>query len=151
MTLETSIQNLADAINNLAEATRFAGGMTGASGAITALAAAAKSDTAEPAKRRGRPPKAETPEVIESPEVPVAIEPEPAPVAPPPAAAPAIAKADVQKLLIEVVQRVGRDKCGELCRAHGGPNLSALDPSVYPALVADARKALEDAASDPAA
>ena len=145
MTLETSIQNLADAINNLAS-TLAANPPLPRNLETTPTSAAI-----EPAKRRGRPPKAETPEVIESPEVPAAVEPEPAPVAPPPATAPAIAKADVQKLLIEVVQRVGRDKCGELCRAHGGPNLSALDPSAYPALVADARKALEDAASDPAA
>lgn len=144
MTLETSIQNLADAINNLAST-------LAANPPLPQNLEATPTSAAVATRRRGRPPKAETVEVIESPEVPAAIEPEPAPVAPPPATAPAIAKADVQKLLIEVVQRVGRDKCGELCRAHGGPNLSALDPSVYPALVADARKALEDAASDPAA
>lgn len=149
MTLETSIQNLADAINNLAST-------LAANPPLPQNLEATPTPAAVATRRRGRPPKAETAsetvEVIESPDVPDLVEetPPPAP-APTPPPAPAIAKADVQKLLIEVVQKVGRDKCGELCRAHGGPNLSALDPSVYPALVADARKALEDAASDPAA
>ena len=115
MTLETSIQNLADAINNLAST-------LAANPPLPQNLEATPTSAAVATKRRGRPPKAETVEVIESPEVPAAFAPEPAPVAPPPATAPAIAKSDVQKLLIEVVQKVGRDKCGELCRAHGGPS-----------------------------
>lgn len=87
-----------------------------------------------PRRGRGRPPKAES-----------TIEP---PVAPP-EQAPTMDRATVQKKLIEVVQKVGKDACGALCRAHGGPNLSALDPGVYDALYADAVKLLEG--QDPAA
>jgi hypothetical protein len=61
-----------------------------------------------------------------------------------------VTKADVQKLLIAVVQQHGRDECGKLCQKHGGPNLSALDPSVYPALLADAQAVLSTDA-DPVA
>lgn len=139
MSLETAIQNLADAINAHAEAVRFSGGMTGASAAVTALAAAAQGD--EPKRGRGRPPKAAAP--VEAPvptttEAPVA---ETAPAAEPPPVT-EITKQMLQNTLIGVVKKHGRDECGKLCRAHGGPNLSALDPAVYPALYADALKAL---------
>lgn len=113
---------------------------------------------AEAPRRRGRPAKAET-----APEAPVApSEPEtPAPTPAEKVAAriaavsaeatkgDAIDKPTVRKKLIEVVQKIGKDACGSLCLAHGGPNLSVLDPAVYPALYADACKLLEG--QDPAA
>ncbi len=72
--------------------------------------------------------------------------PAPAVEAPAPAAeAPkgdAPSKLEVQKALVQVVKVAGREACGELCRLHGGPNLSALNPSVYAALLADAQKLL---------
>jgi hypothetical protein len=141
MSLETAIQNLADAITTLA-----AGTYRGA----VAL-------EAEPTKPRGRPRKVE-PEAAPAPEVeaPSPVYAAAAKVAERIAAvsaeatAPAVTKADVQKLLIAVVQKHGRDECGKLCQKHGGPNLSALDPSVYPALLADAQAVL-DTDADPVA
>lgn len=147
MSLEQSIQNLADAINALAKATQHSGSMTGAAGAITALAAAASApDDDQPKRGRGRPRKVEP--TATSDEFPAEVE---APVAPAPApVAPASATVDAAMLrpvLIEVVKVHGRDKCGELCRKYGGPNLSALDPKVYPALYAEAKELLaQDAA-----
>jgi hypothetical protein len=143
MTLETAIQNLADAIN------RLAGVQFEAREAADAMGAQMSS-----AKPRGRPRKVETeapaPEV-EAPTMAAAA----AKVAERIAAvsaetAPTVAKADVQKVLIAVVQKHGRDECGKLCQAHGGPNLSALDPSVYPALLKDAIEVL-DRDADPVA
>ena len=150
MSLETAIQNLADAINAHAEAVRFSGGMTGASAAVTALAAAAQSD--EPKRGRGRPPgkkvepEVEAPAAEEAPAVQSAAAKVAARIAAVSAeakpAAAEITKQMVQNTLIEVVKKHGRDECGKLCRAHGGPNLSALDPSVYPAIYADAVETL---------
>ena len=110
---------------------------------------------AEPAKRgRGRPPKAapvaassefpaEETSPEPAPEVPVAGAAEP----PAPAAAPSGVYdiATMRKTLIAVVTHKGREACGELCRRHGGPNLSSLDPKVYPALYADAQALLATA------
>ena len=107
---------------------------------------AAPAESSEPKRGRGRPPKAAAP--VEAPvaapvevegqyEVPV--------VASKAAESPPvteITKQMLQNTLIGVVKKHGRDECGKLCRAHGGPNLSALDPAVYPALYADALKAL---------
>lgn len=104
----------------------------------------------EAPRRRGRPPKAAAEHVPEPPESPAettAPEPEPTP-APEPEAAPVAASVDqatVRKVLIDVVKRFGRDACGELCRKHGGPNLSALAEDVYPAIYADAQKMLRAA------
>ena len=111
--------------------------------------------TPKPAARRGRPPKAAeaAPEPPESPQEPTSPEPEPTPAPPaaePPAAEPPAAAsvdvAEVRKALIAVVQKIGKAECAALCQKHGGANLTALDPSVYPALLADARKMLEKAA-----
>lgn len=112
----------------------------------------------EAPRRRGRPPKAAAEHVPEPPESPAettAPEPEPTPApepeptpAPEPEAAPVAASVDqatVRKVLIDVVKRLGRDACGELCRKHGGPNLSALAEDVYPAIYADAQKMLRAA------
>lgn len=109
--------------------------------------------TPKPAARRGRPPKAaETaPEPPESPQETSTPEPEPTPVQKPaaaPAPAPAAATGDavdvaeVRKALIAVVQKIGKAECAALCQKHGGANLTALDPKVYPALLADARAML---------
>jgi hypothetical protein len=48
----------------------------------------------------------------------------------------------MRKTLIEVVKRFGRDECGKLCRAHGGPNLTSIPESAWPGLYADAQKLL---------
>ena len=144
MSLESAIEKLADAILTLA-----------ATGYRTAIATEANDTPAPAAAKRGpgRPPKV-TPE---SPAAPaVATEPsvdvtgatgtpkaaEPQAPAPSPPAAITIDKPLLQRTLIEVVQKKGRDACGALCRAHGGGNLSALDAAVYPALYADARALL---------
>lgn len=138
MSLETAIQNLADAINTLA-----AGTYRGAA----AL-------EAEPAKPRGRPRKVETEAQasaeVAAPTFAAAAAKVAERIAAVSAEAPTVAKADVQKMLIAVVQKHGRDECGKLCAKHGGPNLSALDPSVYPALLKDAIEVL-DRDADPAA
>jgi hypothetical protein len=103
-----------------------------------------------PAKPRGRPKKVESPEPVE----PVA-SPAPAAVevaAPAPvsvvaeagaAASPTVTKAEVQAALIEVVKGIGREACVTLCEKYGAKNLSAIDPSHYASLLADARAALE--------
>ena len=106
--------------------------------------------TTKPAARRGRPPKAAeaAPEPPESPQEAPAPEPEPTPAPPaaePPAAA-SVDVAEVRKALIAVVQKIGKAECAALCQKHGGANLTALDPAVYPALLADARAMLEKAA-----
>ena len=151
MSLETAIEKLAESIGALAYAIQFG---------RTDSPLAAPADAPKP---RGRPRKVEA--EVEAPVAPAeaaakvaeriaAVSAEalaPAPVAvPTPPAAPSITKADVQKLLIAVVQKHGRDECGKLCQKHGGPNLSALDPSVYPALAADAQAVLATEA-DPVA
>lgn len=134
-----------------------------ASGALPA----APATPSEAPRRRGRPPKAEStptpaPEQVAAAAVRVAErvaavsseamkaapEPAPAPVEP---EAPTVDRSTVQKKLIEVVQKLGKDACGALCRSHGGPNLSALDPSVYPALYSNACTLLEGADADPSA
>lgn len=103
--------------------------------------------------RRGRP--AKTAELPEPPAAPSA-EPEvlDMPAAPQvAAAAPATAtyeRKDVQKLLVAVVQKHGVAACSEICLAHGAPNLSGLDPAVYPDVVAAANAKLAVEA-DPAA
>jgi len=156
MTLETAIQNLADAINSLANAGR----------ATTPAHIALKSQVetpAEPAKRGpGRPRKAEaeadadaeTPEPASAPEAPVA-PPEPAP--PPKRAATAAAGMDateapveapdknqVRAVLIEVVKRIDKETCAGLCERYGAPMLSGIDPSNYAALMADAQVLLRN-------
>ena len=137
----------------VADVSAFLSALTPAAARSAAPAAPLAGDPqpeAEAPKRRGRPPKAaeQAPEPPEAPQEATANAPEPTP-APQPAAAPAapaeaeaIDRPMLQKVLIEVVKRFGKDKCGELCRAHGGPNLSALAEDVYPALLADARKVL---------
>jgi hypothetical protein len=118
--------------------------------------------TAAEAPRRGRPRKAaEAPEAptapVETVSTPAAVEtPAPAAVveAPAPTPAPAVtteapaavSKKDVQDLLIAAMKQFGGDGraiVGAICRAHGGPNLSALAESTYPALYRDAKALLE--------
>lgn len=151
MSLETAIEKLADAIRYHADTLSAAANIP-----------LANLPTGEQKPKRGRPPGSKNaevdppvappePEVIAeaAPPVPTAPPAKPAkPAAPAPAAA-AISKAQVQALLIEVVKQHGRDACGALCKKHGGPNLSSLDPSVYPALYADAQNVLSQEA-DPA-
>jgi hypothetical protein len=158
MSLETSIDGLAAAIvelahSNLALTRSFA--LAAARDSLPQTEPAAEA----PAGRRGPGRPRKTAEAAAAaPEAPVA-SPEPeaaptvAPVAPtspaaPPEAPEGLSKGDVQRVLIEVVKRLGRDACGSLCQAHGGPNLSSLDPSVWPALHADALKLLSTAAAD---
>jgi hypothetical protein len=100
-------------------------------------------DDAAVKPKRGRPAKSAEP--VEAPEFAEQLAAEPQTAAPKPAAAPAgaaIEKKDVQKLLIAVVQKHGVAACSEICMKHGGPNLSALDPSTYPSVVADAQAKL---------
>lgn len=154
MSLEDKLYDLIESIDKLTAAVQHATSIHGTAAAVTALAAAAKSEE-EPRRGRGRPPGSKNkPEPVASAdEFPAdAIDPAPAPApAPKPASAPAPAPKPVatsvdapllRSTLIEVVKKHGRDKCGELCRAHGGPNLSALDPSVYPAIYAEALELL---------
>lgn len=115
------------------------------------MAPAPQPEVAADKPKRGRPAKSAEP--IEAPVVDATVSAEPSEVAPAqpkaeaavPAAAPAgaaIEKKDVQKLLIAVVQKHGVAACSEICMKHGGPNLSALDPSTYPSVVADAQAKL---------
>ncbi len=118
---------------------------------------AADAPAAEPVKRgRGRPPKAapvaasaEFPDEVETPPAPAPTTPTTLPNFTAPAKAPdftapvsAPTKDAIRALLIEVVKQKGAVECGNLCRKHGGPNLSALDPKVYPAIYADAQAML---------
>jgi len=159
MSLEQSIQNLADAINRLAN-------MTGASAAVGALAAVATSgdastDTAEPQKRgRGRPPKATSTEssapaassVASEPagEAEVAapaaaVAPSAAPAAASPMDAPVVKKEDVQREFIKLAGHSpeGRAECVALCQKYGAKNVSSVPPTSYAALLADTRASLE--------
>jgi hypothetical protein len=144
MSLEQSIQNLADAINTLA-----------AGAYRTAIAAEATSDDKP---KRGRPAKVTEPEAP-APDAAAKVAARIAAVsaeAPTPATpskqaeaaadAKPLSKADVQPVLIEVVKKFGKEACGAICQAHGGPNLSALDPSTYASVLAAARKQLEQPA-----
>lgn len=162
MSLEQSIQNLADAINRLAN-------MAGAGAAVTALSTVAKIEAdretpaaEQPAKRGpGRPRKSESSApadasfaASEQAEAEVAapaaaVAPPAAPAAAPsrpasPMAAKSVSKDEVAKALIAVVQSgpEGRAKCSELCRKHGAPNLSGIAPTSYAALLADAQAAI---------
>jgi hypothetical protein len=116
----------------------FAGVTTAAevgSAVTEAAVEAAKPRRGRPAKNAELPePPAAEPEVLDMPAVPQV-----AAAAP---AAPGLEKKDVQKLLIAVVQKHGVAACSEICMKHGGPNLSALDPSTYPSVVADAQAKL---------
>lgn len=112
----------------------------------------------EAPKPRGRPRKVEAVEAPTAPE-PEVVNPAPTPAevvaarvaavsqeaaapAPAPAEAPAVTRAEVQQALVAVVQKHGRDVCGAICKAHGGPNLSALDPATYAAALAMAQRVL---------
>jgi hypothetical protein len=138
MSLETAIQNLADAINALAATyvPTIIERTEPSAAPVVAL------PTEAPKRGRGRPPKAapvaasaEFPsEEPEAPAAPLA----PAPTPPPAADAGELTMVEVRKALIEVVKEKGKEACGALCRAHGGPNLSAIDPKQYPALHAAA-------------
>jgi hypothetical protein len=130
MSLETAIQNLADAINKLADASN---GET----------------SAEAPKRRGRPRK-----VVEEVEAPEADEPVTATkvVAAEKQAAKPVPQSplmptfpEVKAKLIEVVTKISRNHCTELCQRHGGSKLSELDPSVYPAIYTEATELLQSA------
>lgn len=127
MSLEQSIQNLADAINKL----------------VAAQSPPEAADPAEPAPtpaRRGRPAGSANKPKDEAP-------PPAAPVKPAAAAAVAgLTSADVRKSLIQVVTKIGKEACTALCEKHGAPNLSGLDPSVYDAIVAEATQMLAEAA-----
>jgi hypothetical protein len=168
MSLETAIQNLADAINALAATYVPTSIDLTQSGRLTSQQEEAERYEAKQPKRgRGRPPKAAP--VAASAEFPsedVDVKPDPVVAA---AAAAGIAQmretpavnaigtgkpepgatfigttaggltmVEVRKALIEVVKEKGKEACGALCRAHGGPNLSAIDPKQYPALHAAA-------------
>ena len=150
MSLESAIQNLADAINAHAEATRFAAGIEGASAAVTALAAAADSEK----KPRGRPAKASTePAAAEAPPPPAAAVVAPtvtlAPAAPAAAVGATPSEADVKKALIGVVTKVGKEACTALCVEHGSPtgNFSGLAPSKYGEVIAAANALVSAAAA----
>lgn len=163
MSLEASIQNLADAINSLAKAIHYAE-------PLAVPLPGTRDPTVltpeEAPKRRGRPPGSSKKAEPATSEEFTDITPQPADAvaeakaavaariaavsaeATKPAAKVAeVSKQEVQLALIEVVKKHGRDACGQLCRNHGGPNLSALDPSVYPALLSEAQEMLaKDAA-----
>lgn len=134
MSLEQSIQNLADAINALA-ATR-----TAHEAPIPTMALSG----AEAPKPRGRPrkvePAAAAPEEFSA-EAPVAVG---GVVAKDPEVQATVDVGDgpsqqaLRELLINIVKKHGRDACGALCRKHGAANLTALSPDVYPAVYADA-------------
>lgn len=114
--------------------------------AMSNLPVSAAQDAA-PKRGPGRPPK--NPESVAQDASPVTAAPAETPAAAPAAAAGAsiVSKSDVQTVLIQVVQRVSKAACRELCLKYGAPNLSALDTAVYPALLADAKAALEKVAS----
>lgn len=65
-------------------------------------------------------------------------------IVPPAETAPATAieKPVVQKALIAIVQKFGKDKCAELCQKYGAGNLSAIEAKHWPALLTDAQNLL---------
>lgn len=144
MSLEQSIQNLADAINALARSNTVA-----AVRAEVAMQDVATPDVA-PAKRGPGRPKKETTESapVDAPPPQSAAVVVPAgapasatePVAP--AGAAPVTKSDVQKALIAVVQKVSKEACISLCERFGASNLSGIDADVYPELLAAANELL---------
>ena len=107
----------------------------------------------EPARRPRKPKVVEpapAPEATEAPETAQETSAAPAPVeapaptveAPAPAPSGQPTRLEVQQALVQVVKEFGREVCGELCRKHGGPNLSSLSPSEYGSLLADALQML---------
>lgn len=121
-------------------------------GVLTSAALDASATPVQDKPRRGRP--AKNAEPVEAPVAEPVTEPSSEVVSVQPkveAHVPATyERKDVQKLLVAVVQKHGVAACSEICLAHGAPNLSGLDPAVYPDVVAAANKKLA-AEADPAA
>ena len=100
-------------------------------------------DEKKPATR-GRPPKVEVVQTTAAEErVVAAPAAQTAPAETKPAATAGTDVKVVRAALLEVVKRFGRDACGSICQEHGAPNLSALDPSTFPSVLAAANKLLE--------
>jgi pyruvate dehydrogenase E2 component (dihydrolipoamide acetyltransferase) len=136
MSLESAIQNLADAINNLAA-------RQVANPASVTESASPPSDAPRP---RGRPPKA-----IDAPApAPVAPAPvAPAPAAPAPAAPAPVAATgatatikDVVAALTPVAEQKGRDAAVALLAKYGAQTVPQLKAESYAQVVADAKALL---------
>jgi hypothetical protein len=136
MTLETAIQNLADAINSLVNAAIILGPQD----------APPNADAPTAKRGPGRPRK--------NPEPPPAVEPDPEL---PPQAVEAAKRADiieaaveaptkdqVRAALIEVVKRVDKGTAAGLCEKYGAPMLSGVAESDYGALMADCQRVLHN-------
>ena len=135
MSIEVAIQNLADAINRLVDA-----GTMQTGGRATEPPA---TEPPEQTKRgRGRPPKAK-PDVANVEEFPA--EAKAAEPAPKQSSGEGVTIDAVRTILVEVVKKLGRDACGDLCRKHGAPNLSGLSPEVYAGIIEDAKSLLAEA------
>lgn len=139
----------AETADDLRQQTLALAGQFGVSAPVVSQSAPVNTEPGEPPARRGRKPKGEVTEAPTAPtEAAETVQDAPtqaAPVsAPTPAETPATVDKDMlQKKLIEVVQKFGaagdgRALCGAICKAHGGSNLSALQPSTYAAAYRDA-------------
>jgi pyruvate dehydrogenase E2 component (dihydrolipoamide acetyltransferase) len=126
MSLESAIQNLADAINNLAA-------RPGANPASVPESASPPSEAPRP---RGRPPKA-----VDAPAPAPAA---PAPAAPAPAAAGGATATikDVVAALTPVAEQKGRDAAVALLAKYGAQTVPQLKAESYAQVVADAKALL---------
>jgi hypothetical protein len=155
MSIETAIQNLADAIYALAasnKTTTTPEPFEVAKPLYETVAELREIATEKSPRGRGRPRKTEPADPVVRSTPVAAVE-----VAPPPpdgfvvvpagngggAASPiTVTQDECRKALIELVKRKGKETCLELCQRYGGNNLSALDPAVYGRLLVDAQAAL---------
>lgn len=149
MSLEQSIQNLADAILVLAN------GRIGISDTKTTDV---QPEGEQPKRGRGRPPKnptepsvpadaavASTPAGEAEVAAPVApANPSGAPAAASPMDAPNVSKEDVLAVVMKIAKlgQDGRNQCVALCAKYGAKNISGVAPTSYPALLADAQATL---------
>lgn len=145
MSLEQSIQNLADAIRYHADTLSAVSNIPLGPRVVSTDA---PTETA-PAAKRGRPAKDKTPESAptEAPPPPPAavVTPAatPAPVAGPVVAAEvALDKATVSAVLIKVVQALGKEACTNLCLKYGAKNLTGVAEENWPKLLQDANDVL---------
>lgn len=120
-----------------------------ACGAPAVPAADAAPTAPKPAARKRAAPEA----IPTAPAAPVA-----APKTPeaPAAAAPDLKKVAIGKLVTlinanDALGRNGKQVCTDLCKTFGGANISQIDPSKYPAVIAKVEQELEALNSDPTA
>lgn len=141
MSLETAIQNLADAISKLADTQ---------GGAVAPKATRTKKDTAAPAadlSAQGKTDDSVTASDTKEPkqEVQAASTAQSTPAAETAAVATGPTKTEVQQAVVKLVTALGRDHAAVVLQPFGAANVSGLDPKHYAAVKATAEKMVADA------